>query len=87
MNFQVMQKSCRCGFMYGELTNKETISRIEQCLEGQLLDQFEILLYKKNSKPNMHNLFKCISLVKRIFEKIFFKHYILSISHFYMNNI
>lgn len=45
-----MQKSCRCGFMYGDLTDKETIARIEDCLEGQIHDQFEILLYKKNSK-------------------------------------
>ncbi|XP_069971816.1 potassium voltage-gated channel protein eag isoform X6 [Penaeus vannamei] len=45
---EVMQKSCRCSFMYGELTDKETISRIEQCLENQQQDQFEILLYKKN---------------------------------------
>ncbi|XP_024937105.1 potassium voltage-gated channel protein eag isoform X3 [Cephus cinctus] len=48
---EVMQKSCRCGFMYGELTDKETISRIEECLEGHIHDQFEILLYKKNSTP------------------------------------
>ncbi|RLU20172.1 hypothetical protein DMN91_006779 [Ooceraea biroi] len=47
---EVMQKSCRCGFMYGELTDKETIARIEECLEGQIHDQFEILLYKKTSK-------------------------------------
>lgn len=45
-----MQKSCRCAFMYGELTDKETIARIEECLEGQIHDQFEILLYKKTSK-------------------------------------
>ncbi|XP_031786202.1 potassium voltage-gated channel protein eag isoform X6 [Nasonia vitripennis] len=48
---EVMQKSCRCSFMYGELTDKETITRIEECLEGQICDQFEILLYKKNSTP------------------------------------
>lgn len=36
--------------MYGELTEKETVSRIEFALENQQLDQFEILLYKKNSK-------------------------------------
>ncbi|XP_012339350.1 potassium voltage-gated channel protein eag isoform X2 [Apis florea] len=48
---EVMQKSCRCGFMYGELTDKETIARIEECLEGQIHDQFEILLYKKNKTP------------------------------------
>ncbi|XP_024221945.1 potassium voltage-gated channel protein eag isoform X11 [Bombus impatiens] len=46
-----MQKSCRCGFMYGELTDKDTIARIEECLEGQIHDQFEILLYKKNKTP------------------------------------
>ncbi|XP_012284973.1 potassium voltage-gated channel protein eag [Orussus abietinus] len=48
---EVMQKSCRCGFMYGELTDEKTISRIEECLEGQIHDQFEILLYKKNKTP------------------------------------
>ncbi|XP_076634025.1 potassium voltage-gated channel protein ether a go-go isoform X3 [Colletes latitarsis] len=48
---EVMQKSCRCGFMYGELTDKGTIARIEECLESQIHDQFEILLYKKNSAP------------------------------------
>ncbi|XP_066245791.1 potassium voltage-gated channel protein eag isoform X2 [Euwallacea similis] len=48
---EVMQKSCRCAFMYGELTDKETISRIDHVLEHQLHDQFEILLYKKNSIP------------------------------------
>ncbi|XP_018060175.1 PREDICTED: potassium voltage-gated channel protein eag isoform X2 [Atta colombica] len=48
---EVMQKSCRCGFMYGELTDKETIARIEECLEGQIHDQFEILLYKKTKTP------------------------------------
>nr|CAH7761825.1 unnamed protein product [Callosobruchus chinensis] len=47
---EVMQKSCRCAFMYGELTDKETISRIDHVLENQLHDQFEILLYKKNSE-------------------------------------
>nr|XP_015835023.1 PREDICTED: potassium voltage-gated channel protein eag isoform X4 [Tribolium castaneum] len=45
---EVMQKSCRCAFMFGELTDKETISRIDHVLEHQLHDQFEILLYKKN---------------------------------------
>ncbi|KAH8295966.1 hypothetical protein KR018_007697 [Drosophila ironensis] len=48
---EVMQKSCRyvCGFMYGELTDKETVGRLEYTLENQQQDQFEILLYKKNS--------------------------------------
>ncbi|RZF34860.1 hypothetical protein LSTR_LSTR011972, partial [Laodelphax striatellus] len=48
---EVVQKPCRCTFMYGELTDKETISRIDEVLENQLHDQFEILLYKKNKTP------------------------------------
>ncbi|XP_071043422.1 potassium voltage-gated channel protein eag-like isoform X4 [Parasteatoda tepidariorum] len=46
---EVMQKSCRCTFMYGELTDESAISKIEQCLETQTQNQFEILLYKKNA--------------------------------------
>ncbi|GAB6032218.1 hypothetical protein CHUAL_010860 [Chamberlinius hualienensis] len=48
---EVMQKSCRCSFMYGELTDKATIARVDACLEYQKQDQFEILLYKKNKTP------------------------------------
>ncbi|CAG9762934.1 unnamed protein product [Ceutorhynchus assimilis] len=48
---EVMQKSCRCAFMFGELTDKETIGRVDHVLEHQLHDQFEILLYKKNKTP------------------------------------
>ncbi|XP_050441193.1 potassium voltage-gated channel protein eag isoform X2 [Adelges cooleyi] len=48
---EVMQKSCRCSFMYGDLTDKETICRIDEVLEGHYHDQFEILLYKKNKTP------------------------------------
>uniref|UniRef100_A0A2S2NHP9 Potassium voltage-gated channel protein eag n=1 Tax=Schizaphis graminum TaxID=13262 RepID=A0A2S2NHP9_SCHGA len=47
---EVMQKSCRCSFMYGDLTDKETICRIDEVLESHYNDQFEILLYKKNIK-------------------------------------
>lgn len=36
--------------MYGELTDKETVARVEYSLENQQQDQFEILLYKKNSE-------------------------------------
>ena len=50
-----MQKPCRCSFMYGELTDKDTLTRIEQCLENQQQDQFEILLYKKNRKFLFNN--------------------------------
>ena len=36
--------------MYGELTDKKTIEAIDQALELHQTEQFEILLYKKNSK-------------------------------------
>lgn len=36
--------------MYGDLTDKETICRIDEVLESHYNDQFEILLYKKNSE-------------------------------------
>lgn len=48
--FLFIRFCCRCVFMYGELTDKETISRLEYTLENQQQDQFEVLLYKKNSK-------------------------------------
>lgn len=47
-----MQKSCRCSFMYGELTDKQTISQVEQNLDNHSMEQFEILLYKKLSDKN-----------------------------------
>ena len=39
-----------CSFMAGELTNRETIGRIDVCLENNEQEQVEILLYKKNSE-------------------------------------
>ena len=43
-----MQKSCRCSFMCGDLTDKETIQRVDDGLDNYKHDQFEILLDKKN---------------------------------------
>ena len=34
--------------MCGEMTDKETIKKVDECLEQYTQDQFEILLYKKN---------------------------------------
>ena len=34
--------------MCGDMTDKETIQRVDECLEQYTQDQFEILLYKKN---------------------------------------
>ncbi|XP_038212885.1 potassium voltage-gated channel protein eag-like [Zerene cesonia] len=48
---EVMQKSCRCTWMYGELTEKEAVERVDRALDHHLTDQFEILLYKKNRTP------------------------------------
>ncbi|KAJ6217381.1 hypothetical protein RDWZM_008538, partial [Blomia tropicalis] len=48
---EVMQKSARSSFMYGEMTDKQTITRIEQALENHAIEQFEILLYKKTRTP------------------------------------
>lgn len=43
--------------MYGELTDKETVARVEYALENQQQDQFEILLYKKNSEWQLSIIF------------------------------
>ncbi|TRY72267.1 hypothetical protein TCAL_03114, partial [Tigriopus californicus] len=59
---EVMQKSCRVSFMYGELTDKTTIQQIDDALENHETGQFEILLYKKNRTPLW--LFLQISPVK-----------------------
>ncbi|XP_003738588.1 potassium voltage-gated channel protein eag-like [Galendromus occidentalis] len=48
---EVMQKSCRCAFMYGELTDRQTIQKVDQCLENHQSEQVEILLYKRNRTP------------------------------------
>ncbi len=58
--FQVMQKSCRVSFMYGELTDQNTIKALNQALDQQVQDQFEILLYKKNRESyKIIKLFAC----------------------------
>ena len=36
--------------MYGELTDKGTIKSLNDALENHMQEQFEILLYKKNSE-------------------------------------
>jgi len=47
---EVMQRSANCSFMAAELTNADTIKRIDTALERHEQEQVEILLYKKNSK-------------------------------------
>lgn len=50
---EVMQKSSRFSFMYGELTDKSTIAALNDSLECHQQEQFEILLYKKNRKLSL----------------------------------
>uniref|UniRef100_A0A8C4N393 Potassium voltage-gated channel, subfamily H (eag-related), member 1a n=1 Tax=Eptatretus burgeri TaxID=7764 RepID=A0A8C4N393_EPTBU len=48
---EVMQKSCTCRFMYGELTDKDTIEKVRQTFENYESNSVEILMYKKNRTP------------------------------------
>nr|XP_056708301.1 potassium voltage-gated channel subfamily H member 1 [Euleptes europaea] len=48
---EVMQKSSTCSFMYGELTDKETVDKVRQTFENYEMNSFEILMYKKNRTP------------------------------------
>ena len=46
----LLNKTSACSFMYGELTNAETQTKIRDALENCHIEQVEVLLYKKNSK-------------------------------------
>ncbi|XP_015712892.1 potassium voltage-gated channel subfamily H member 1 isoform X1 [Coturnix japonica] len=48
---EVMQKSSTCSFMYGELTDKDTIDKVRQTFDNYEMNSFEILMYKKNRTP------------------------------------
>lgn len=48
---EVMQKSSACSFMYGELTDKDTVEKVRQTFENYEMNSFEILMYKKNRTP------------------------------------
>ncbi|KAH3853303.1 potassium voltage-gated channel subfamily H member 1-like [Dreissena polymorpha] len=48
---EVMQKSSTCSFMYGDLTDKATIKKLDDAFESLKQEQVEILLYKKNRSP------------------------------------
>ncbi|KAK3092310.1 hypothetical protein FSP39_001134 [Pinctada imbricata] len=48
---EVMQKSSTCSFMYGELSDKDTVTKVETAFEELIQEQVEILLYKKNRTP------------------------------------
>lgn len=46
----VMQRSAKVNFMAGDKTDKATMEKLERTLDNHLIDQFEILLYKKTCK-------------------------------------
>lgn len=57
---EIMQKSAKCTFLAGDKTDKATLEKLERTLDNHMIDQFEILLYKKNSESSS------LSLTKRI---------------------
>ncbi|XP_055000938.1 potassium voltage-gated channel subfamily H member 1 isoform X1 [Sorex araneus] len=48
---EVMQRSSACSFMYGELTDKDTVEKVRRTFENYEMNSFEILMYKKNRTP------------------------------------
>ncbi|XP_045067126.1 potassium voltage-gated channel subfamily H member 5a [Coregonus clupeaformis] len=48
---EVMQRSSTCSFMYGDLTDKNTINEVRQTFDNYESHCFEVLLYKKNRTP------------------------------------
>ncbi|XP_077013656.1 voltage-gated delayed rectifier potassium channel KCNH1-like isoform X2 [Tamandua tetradactyla] len=42
---EVIQKSSTCSFMYGELTDKDTIEKVRQTFENYEMNSFEILRF------------------------------------------
>ncbi|XP_068176821.1 potassium voltage-gated channel subfamily H member 1-like isoform X2 [Antennarius striatus] len=48
---EVMQRSSTCSFMYGELTDQDTVQKVQQTFQNHDTNSFEILMYKKNRLP------------------------------------
>ena len=53
--------------MYGELTDKNTISALNDALETHRQEQYEILLYKKNRKSSNYNVITGNGLFSELF--------------------
>ena len=67
---EVMQKSSTCSFMYGELTDKDTVVKIENSFEELEQTQNEVLLYKKNSKFSLNFVPWSISLLEQTHNEV-----------------
>ncbi|XP_047429096.1 potassium voltage-gated channel subfamily H member 5-like [Mugil cephalus] len=48
---EVMHRSSTCNFMYGDLTDKNTIDKIRQTFDNYESNFYEVLLYTKNRTP------------------------------------
>ncbi|KAM9354990.1 voltage-gated delayed rectifier potassium channel KCNH5-like [Pholidichthys leucotaenia] len=48
---EVMHRSCTCNFMYGDLTDRNTIDKIRQTFNNYDSSFYEVLLYAKNRAP------------------------------------
>lgn len=51
----LMSKTSTCSFMFGELTNIETQTKIREAMENCHIEQVEVLLYRKNSRRKKKN--------------------------------
>jgi len=71
----LMQKPAVCSAMHGEQTTPESITRLQNAMEQQISDQFEIQLYKKNSKVSLYfsiSLLLCFCCRRLTAERILF---------------
>ncbi|XP_073349282.1 LOW QUALITY PROTEIN: voltage-gated delayed rectifier potassium channel KCNH5-like [Pagrus major] len=48
---EVMHRSSTCNFMYGDLTDKKTIDKIQKTFDNYESNFYEVLLYTKNRTP------------------------------------
>ncbi|KAI2521343.1 hypothetical protein G5576_002923 [Homo sapiens] len=67
---EVMQKSSTCSFMYGELTDKDTIEKVRQTFENYEMNSFEILMYKKNSWGKFARLTRALTSSRGVLQQL-----------------
>ncbi|KAM6084672.1 voltage-gated delayed rectifier potassium channel KCNH1 isoform 2-T3 [Theristicus caerulescens] len=67
---EVMQKSSTCSFMYGELTDKDTIDKVRQTFENYEMNSFEILMYKKNSWGKFARLTRALTSSRGVLQQL-----------------
>uniref|UniRef100_A0A8C2T867 Potassium voltage-gated channel subfamily H member 1 n=1 Tax=Coturnix japonica TaxID=93934 RepID=A0A8C2T867_COTJA len=67
---EVMQKSSTCSFMYGELTDKDTIDKVRQTFDNYEMNSFEILMYKKNSWGKFARLTRALTSSRGVLQQL-----------------